>query len=159
MKRQSLPGTISPRPNRSTCSTVILASSAGLEGSPPLSHPFKLFPRSGQSRRNRISGLKNSADYGSCPREFGSPLSADENTNSEMFRGNSTRLWQRTFISIAFCRRCISDEIFLKFSLPREQRRNESRSDILLIERKREREISTYLYTQCVFIFSTPFHL
>lgn len=30
--------------------------------------------------------LKNSADHGSCPEEFGSPLSADKNTNSEMLR-------------------------------------------------------------------------
>jgi len=47
MKRQNLPETISPRPNRSTCSTVI-------------STPFLPIPsnssygRSGQSRRNRV---------------------------------------------------------------------------------------------------------
>lgn len=98
MKRQSLPRTISPRPNRSTCSTVISASSVD-RPSPFLPNPLKLFPRTKWpiTAESRFP-LKNSADHGNCPEEFGSPLFADENTNSEMFRTISTRLWQRTFL-------------------------------------------------------------
>lgn len=59
--------------------------------------------------------LKNSADHGSCPEEFGSLLFADENTNSEMFRTIPTRLWQRTLF---FPSLIIPDRIFLNhFSL------------------------------------------
>lgn len=47
------------------------------------SRPFKLFLRAKWpiTTKSRFP-LKNSADHGSCPEEFGSPLSADENTSS-----------------------------------------------------------------------------
>jgi len=91
MKRQNLPGTISPRPNRSTCSTVISASSVGQIAHLLSSHPLKLVLRTKWpiTTKSRFP-LKNSADHGSCPEEFGSPLFADENTNSKMFRTIST---------------------------------------------------------------------
>lgn len=57
--------------------------------------------------------LKNSADHGSCPEEFGSPLFADENTNSEMFRTISTRLWQRKE-TLFYPSLIISDRIFFQ---------------------------------------------
>lgn len=54
MKRQSLPRTISPRPNRSTCSTVISASSEGRSPTPFSIPSNSSYGRSGQSRRNRV---------------------------------------------------------------------------------------------------------
>jgi hypothetical protein len=70
-----------------------LSQLRGVDGPPLVSRPFKLFLRTKWpiTTKSRFP-LKNSADHGSCPEEFGSPWSADKNTNSEMLRVISTRL-------------------------------------------------------------------